>query len=516
MPRLLFRAAVGLAWLTLALAPLQAAAPPKLDALWPAGGQVGQRHEIQALGKFETWPVQVWCDRKDLKWSADTKNGQLVVEVPQDAPSGPCLVRLHLPDGASEARPFLIHKAPGVMEAGSIGTFQTAQKIESLPVVIHGRLERRGDTDFFAFPMQPGDDLHAELLGYGLGSPIDPFLSLYHPNGYEIAVASDSHNLDPVLQHQSQREGWHALQVFAIDHKASVNVSYAGSSTGIYVLQIEKNPSPRPRPKTDHQEAGEKESAAPPRQPSFSQLGTLSQPGEQDEIPVVFQKGETWRIRVQSRAHRWPVDPVLTVLKPDGGVLKEVDDSNKTPDAEYDLKASVDGIHKIRVEDRFLGGGTGHHYVVEVTKPEPDYEVKIAQDRWISKPGETLEWKLQLTRKDGHARELKLEVEGLPDGISVKPGTLPGKEKSWTLKLERKGPLQAFSGPVRCRIRDDQDLSHEVTYSFQTADSRGEYLIDETPWLWLSVLPDPTPKKEEPPARKEETATEKAEPAKED
>ena len=99
---------------------------------------------------------------------------------------------------------------------------------------MNGKLEKRDDIDFFRLPLKKGQTLTATIDGYGLGSAIDPFLHLYGPDGQEIALASDSRNLDPILTHAIAENGDYTIQVVAIDHKASSNVSFAGGAAMIY------------------------------------------------------------------------------------------------------------------------------------------------------------------------------------------------------------------------------------------------------------------------------------------
>jgi hypothetical protein len=49
------------------------ATPPKLDALFPAGGQRAQTVEVEALGTFANWPPEIWTDHEGLKIEAAKK-----------------------------------------------------------------------------------------------------------------------------------------------------------------------------------------------------------------------------------------------------------------------------------------------------------------------------------------------------------------------------------------------------------------------------------------------------------
>jgi hypothetical protein len=300
--------------LLMAFAISAAAKAPVLDALWPGGAQQGTSLEVLAVGKQESWPVGGWCSEPGIEIEPLADSGMLLLRIAADAKPGPCLLRLHNAEGASPLRSFVVSTAAEIAEVEPNNELRTPQTLASLPVVVNARLQKSGDTDFFAVELAAGARLVVRLDGYGLGSPIDPFLHLYGPDGAEIAIASDSHNRDPILIHQVAQPGRHVLQVVAIDHKASTNVRYAGSDKCVYRLAVETSDWARYA------------------KPEGGGVGRLETPGAEGEHGLVMKKGERLLVQVQAVTLRLPTDPVLRVLTPDGKLLKEVDDANKTAD----------------------------------------------------------------------------------------------------------------------------------------------------------------------------------------
>ncbi|MEL0118873.1 MAG: PPC domain-containing protein, partial [Opitutae bacterium] len=224
------------------------------SALHPPGGQTGTTIEVLATGKHEDWPPDFWVSRKGLTIEALEKSGQLKITIAKDAQPGPVLVRLLGQKGISIAHTFVISQQEETLESEPNNHLAEAQKIEKIPALINGRLQKKGDTDFFQFHLKKGETLSAKLDGYSLYSPIDAFLHILDYRGYELAIASDTHNLDPHLVYTARQNGMHTLQVLAVTSKASTSIQYAGDENSVYRLKLSLGkPSSRP-PSAEHTE----------------------------------------------------------------------------------------------------------------------------------------------------------------------------------------------------------------------------------------------------------------------
>src|SRR5690242_19416433 len=101
------------AWL---LCEISFAAPPKVDAFFPAGAQRGQTVTVAAAGDLSTWPVQVWADQPGVTVTASQDKGKFSVAVAPDAPAGIVWLRAHNAEGAASLKPFLIGMLPELEE----------------------------------------------------------------------------------------------------------------------------------------------------------------------------------------------------------------------------------------------------------------------------------------------------------------------------------------------------------------------------------------------------------------
>jgi hypothetical protein len=99
-------------------------------------------------------------------------------------------LRLHNEAGASN--PFLLTfaHAPVILDQGDNDTAEKAQEVP-VPCEIAGRIEKRGDQDWYAFEAKKGDVLSIELFGERLGAPVDMQLAVYRTDKEQKLVELD-------------------------------------------------------------------------------------------------------------------------------------------------------------------------------------------------------------------------------------------------------------------------------------------------------------------------------------
>jgi hypothetical protein len=533
------------------LPPLWAKEPP-LDAIHPAGGRVGTTVTVKAEGKFDAWPPRTWCSSDRVTVTALKDKGKLEFKIAEDTPPGACLIRLYNDDGASPPRSFMIGTLPEFTDVEKNDTLATAQAAPSLPAVINGRLAVRGDTDFYKLPLKKGQTLVAHVDAYSLGSPIDPFLHLFGPDGAELTIASDSHNRDPLLVYTATVDGDHTLQIMAIEHIPSVQVFYAGKNTAVYRLTLTTGPwlhrvdplavqsgvesqvqliGPNLKDVTAAVKTTEldtvvighpsapnsltaaivpypviRETSTPDDEPQLlnvpvSVTGYMATQREEDVYRFTVKTDEWYIIRIKAAAHHSPMDPVLTVKKPDGGVVKTVDDYDKTPDSEYVLKTSREGDYTLHVRDARGWHGEDYAYRLDLTRASGAVYGTVDKDRYSVEAGDEAAVKVKFKRMYGHTAKVNLQAQGLPPGVVLEAEAMPDKSKDVTAKLKVGADAKPFSGPIGLALvqTDDADkvkASKIMAYSFLTDTARGDYVVNETDSLWLTIKPKPAKKED--------------------
>tara|TARA_Y100001934_G_scaffold82223_2_gene101984 strand:- start:1855 stop:3369 length:1515 start_codon:yes stop_codon:yes gene_type:complete len=478
--------------LTLATIAITQAAPPRLDAISPPGGQAGTTNLVKSYGGIGAWPVEVWCNNPGIKFAPTKTRYQYALSIGKDVKPGPYLVRIHNYQGVSRTTIFVVGGGKEIEEKEPNGNFAEANSLTNFPIVINGRLEKTGDTDFFKLKLKKGQTIYANVDGYSLGALIDPFIHLYDPDGYDIAVASDTHNIDPFLKHTVDKDGTYSLQVFAIDHKATVDVSFSGRSDAVYRLTVSIDDKRHPGLpfKAKTKEAKEKKDNIQEIKLPATVDGTIAKFNERDRYKFAAKKGDNIFIRVDSHKLHYPLDPVLVVNRPDGRLLRETDDTKPTRDPEYYLKVSQDGDYSVEIFDRFRNGREDFRYRLSVAKPPPAFEVSIDKDVYELNAGKSVDLKLTLKPTFGYKEQLKAILSKLPEGVSLEAGEIKGSDKSATLKLKADAKAKNASIPVQIHLEEtgESKRRHAVTKTFITADSRGDYLLNQTDWLWLRVI----------------------------
>jgi hypothetical protein len=483
-------------------------AAPKLSAVQPPGGRSGTTNAVTALGSISAWPAEMWCNHPGINFKAEKKKGEFSVVIEPDVPAGPHLVRLHSKDGASDTRLFVVGKFPELSETEDNGNLSLAHSITNLPTVINGVLAKTGDTDFFRFSLKRGQAISVAMDCYSLRSTVDPFLRLHDPRGYEVELASDTHNLDPFLHYRAKEAGNYTLQVYAVAHKAATTVAFTGNSTAVYRLTVATDGATNPGralvADADEKRDGEKVQII--KVPG-TLAGVIGEPGEIDRYQFAAKKGEQFTLRVESHRLGYPMDPVMVINRPGGKLLRETDDTKPYRDPEYLVKAT-DGDYTVEVRDRFGRGGADFRYRLVVEKPEPDVAVTIDKEIIVFEADKTTAVKLKLARKNGHKADLRVVFNDLPKGVGIVDPKIPGKAKDVTVKLVTKKDAPAASEPVRILVVEDTKagaIIRNTKRSFVTGDSRGDYLLNETEWLWQTVKPaakKAAEKKKEPAAKK--------------
>jgi hypothetical protein len=229
------------------------AAPPKVNHLFPAGGQCGQTVAVIANGDFSNWPPQVWADRPGLSATCDKDKGKLQITVAADAVPGTYWLRLTDGEGASALRPFVVGTLPEVMEDETNDLPAKPQAVEP-KVVVNGKLAKSGDLDGYRVELKQGQTLVASVQGHSiLGSPMDSVLQVCElvsrqsssvtgtQPQVEAVVAAQNHDaigLDPQLVFTAPKGGQYLVRIFAFPSEPDSTIRYAGGDGYIYRLTL--------------------------------------------------------------------------------------------------------------------------------------------------------------------------------------------------------------------------------------------------------------------------------------
>ena len=511
------------------------AAPPKVDSLFPAGGQRGQQVTVTAAGTFGTWPAQVWVNRDGLQVECDKDKGKLKIAIDAEASAGTYWLRVHDAEGASTLRPFIVDSLPEVEEKEPNNETSAAQQLEQSSIV-NSRLQSGGDVDVFAISAKAGQTLVASLQAHQvLASPMDGVLQICSEDGFVLAQNDDARGIDPQIAFQVPHDGKYLIRTFAFPLTPNSTIGFAGAGTFIYrltvttsgfvdhavplALQPEKenalslfgwNLPDDATAVTKQATHGEYVVAYRPDVSSSIQLATSSHssiaasegssrdkplaidlpasitgridhPRDEDVFQFTATKGQKITFRVESDALGFELDPILQILATDGKVIGEVDDSNRKRDCELTQTIPADDDYRLVVRDVYRHGGFRFVYRLTAAEATPDFVLKLATDSFVLTAGKPLEVPITVGRKNGFNGVIDIAAQQLPEGVTadvVKSEAKGDSSKSVKLILKSDVGPHSLSFQIIGTSKEQANLTHHATFSLGSTTTQCA-----SPWL---------------------------------
>ncbi len=429
------------------------------------------------------------------------------VEVDATAPLGVREFRLASPMGISTLGQLLIVDYPVTSESGDNNTREKAQ-IVGCPSVVTGRIEIAEDVDFFRFPAKAGTPIHLEIHSARLQDKIhdlqkhaDPILTVFDSTGKEIAGSDDVAFADPRLTFTPAKDGDYFVQVR--------DAKYDGDPRWVYALTITNKPrvtltyplAVAPNSKTELEPIGSARSFLPkvlletPKETGWHSIplkinqestnptpiyvtslpiinesepnddvktaqkvvypcvinGKIQKARDKDVYSLKATKGKTIRFEVFARRFGTdlisPLDGVFEILSATGSVLQSIDDTiGKDPALSY--TPTVDGEIFVRIRDLHSRGGDAFVYALSIDDAKPNFTLKCDPSKAMIGQGGCSAWFVQLVRNDGFTGPVKVEVKGLPKGVSVNPLTIPANMTQGLLVLNAAKDAPLTLSPV--------------------------------------------------------------------
>jgi hypothetical protein len=409
---------------------------------------------------------------------------KLKVTVAADAALGVREFRLASSLGVSSVGQLVVVDDPVVVESGDNNSLEKANSVP-VPSVVCGRLEAAEDVDYFKFHAEAGQVFTFEVLCARLEDKIhdlqkhaDPMLTLYDAQGRELAANDDFYFADPLLTYSFTKPGDYYVQIrdsnydgdprwvyalpvtnrpyvshvypMAANPGQVVQVEPVGSAKavqsrtaiqapagiGIHAVQLDlggtkTNPttfivSPLPQV-LEHEPNDTPETATRVTIPCGIN-GRIGAKRDLDHFVFAAQKGKAIRFEVKARRFgtllRSSLDSVLDVMTPKGAVLANNDDAFGK-DAALVFTPPADGDYVLRIRDLNSKGGDSAVYYIEADWAQPDFTLRCDPDKAMIGPGSSAAWYVHVTRLNGFAGPVQVELKGLPKGVAVSPLTIP-------------------------------------------------------------------------------------------
>jgi hypothetical protein len=169
---------------------------PRPTGIFPPGGQAGKTTRLRLLG-------------------IDGDHAFETVTLPGHA--GPWWDYFPSIDGrtAPTASPLRVRSYGCVDEADVGESAPSSDRIEThdWPIAFHGVIGGRGDADPFAIRARAGQTIQIEVFAARVGSPLDPILEVYDPEGELVARNDDDATHDSRLTFRARFDGPHRIEI---------------------------------------------------------------------------------------------------------------------------------------------------------------------------------------------------------------------------------------------------------------------------------------------------------------
>lgn len=424
------------------------------------------------------------------------------IKIAADAPIGPRAWRVWTSQGVAGSLPFEVGDLPEVVERERDD--DASPQTVALPVTINGRIFPREDVDFWAFPLRAGELLSCSVAAGRLGSPLEPWLEALGEGGVRIADSTTSRANDGRLSFVAPKDGTYTVKIHDVNIKGGQNYVYRltlttgasvervfplggrrGSATIFAPIGLGAPRSVETLTLTSNG-AGEGPEAAvvtfasagsatveiddlpevvetePNDDPSHASSlpvpgvgnGRVDRARDVDAWSVALGKGRRYSFDLRAARLGSKLDGVLALTDPAG---KEVARAEGLADREGDpfftFQAPADGIYRITVRDRFHSrGGSAWAYRLRASEaPAADFRLTFAADALSLPRGGATPLKIQVVRIGEFNGPIALEVEGLPEGVSVaKTVVSPGAGAiDLPFKAEATAPIRSARITIR-------------------------------------------------------------------
>jgi hypothetical protein len=415
---------------------------------------------------------------------------RLQVTVAPDATLGVREFRIATKLSLSSVGQLVIVDRPVTLEAADNNSPDKATLL-SVPGAACGRLEALEDADFYKFHVTSGQTLTFEVFCariqdkiHDLQQHADPVLFLYDAQGKELASNDDYRFADPLLSYHFDKGGDYFLQIRDAKYTGDARWVYLLSVTDkpvaahVYPLAVAAGKSTAvDMISSHHGSLGQGKVAVPKEAAEGVALVPLQfQEETLHDIPVwvtslplveekepndtlaratpiklpccingrigtkrdldhfVFQGKKGQALRLEVRARRFGTELVslldsnLDILDAQGRVLASGDDiSPAIKDAQILFTPPQDGTYYLRIRDLHNKGGAQFVYAIEAVPVQPDFTLRVDGDKAMLGPGTSMPWYVLVQRQGGFTGPINIRVEGLPEGVTASPLTIPAE-----------------------------------------------------------------------------------------
>lgn len=413
-------------------------------ALYPAGGQPGQKLAVRLLGDS--------LGEKQKEITVPKQIGTFAYF--GDAPS---------------SLPLRSFGAPNVLEEAQADE----TLVQQLPAALNGILDAPGDKDVFRVKAKKGDRYRLRVYSSTLGSPLDPALSVRSAGAAKAEVTADDADLmladrdihgpnfrsrgglkdvfDPSLIWEPKEDGDYVIEVR--------DTNGSGAATGVYRIEIDTPPDAvfalLRSAAFDWAETGRFTSLAVPQGNRWT--FNLSLPTGQGNLfkgdMQIVAKGLPVGVtlasgRIPGGASLWPVQLIASAEAKTGGAVITLDVQSADPAKKIET-ASMQWVPFINHSggDAWRAVKTDH-FIMAVTDAAP-FSIELQPPSIPLVRGGELAIPVKVTRRAGFTSPIEFKCDFAPSGVVLPPAeTIPGDSSEAILRVSAGTEAKLGTGPL--------------------------------------------------------------------
>ncbi|MFN9719124.1 MAG: hypothetical protein ACK58L_10545 [Planctomycetota bacterium] len=379
-------------------------------------------------------------------------------------------------NGASDTAVFFVSRGQEIVESRSR---DFPMQLAALPVGVSGRLSRLTEVDSYSFVADRSGFVTADLMARRLGSDFNGAIEVQDASGRMVADFADTLGLDGAVTFAVRPGQAYTVRIRDTDFRGDRSYVYRlgltcgprvigtmpasvqrGSGESVRLIGMGLD-SPEAQlgsltsnvgisadgsdgsevqrmaasihgdmtvmiPQSDHEETICVEDAAPQiLTPPIGVTGLFREQFCEKRFQWSSAKEDRWQVRVNARSLNSRMDVSLEILDPEGRRIADNDDFDGSTDARLEFQAPTEGTFTAVVKgfpvnqpDIAIVGNSLDQFRLAIRKAEPDFELLIPSRLSIGL-GEKAELPVQVIREGGFSEAIQLQVDNLPEGISL-------------------------------------------------------------------------------------------------
>jgi hypothetical protein len=314
----------------------------------------------------------------------------------------------------------------------------------TLPGILNGQIMPAA-TDRYLFHASKGQ----QVAFAAAARQLIPYISDAVPGWFQAALrvrdtagrelsAADHYEFeqDPVLRFEAPADGDYVLEVH--------DSIYRGREDFVYRITAGAPAAVAMRPgKSAEKEPNDSTKKAQRLKLPYTSGGTIGAPGDTDVYRIDGRAGEEVAVEITARRSGSPLDSLLRLVDAAGKEIAANDDFEDPAsgvlthqaDSRLLVKLPAKGSYYLHVMDTQGKGGASHFYRLRVSRPQPDFELRLTPASLNLRRGAPAPFEVKVMRRDGFAGEIQLRLVDAPRGWSVAGGPIAAGQDAAKLTL---------------------------------------------------------------------------------